>query len=383
MGAKQDLIVQVLLNPKSIARLNALEWDLLIRQGRRTKLLARLAYLLADEGIMPQVPVAARLHLASAVKLAVRQEVSLRWEVACLQKELAGAGTRITLLKGAAYAMAGLPAARGRSFSDIDIIVPKARMVDVESELMLYGWQGGHHDEYDQRYYRQWMHEIPPLAHVTRGTTIDVHHAILPETARVKVNTTALLQAVVPLAIKPLNPLQPHEALPLFVLQPTDMLLHSATHLFHEGDFDKGLRDLFDLDSLFRDFGKLPGFWQSLVPRAAELGLTRPLYYAVRFSTRLLDTPVPDHVVIAAEVGRPNAVIAGLMDTCYERALRPLHPSTASFGNWLARFALYVRSHWIRMPAHLLAYHLGRKAFIRPKPPQPDPNMSSKPEVKV
>lgn len=373
MGAKQDLIVQVLLNPKSIARLNALEWDLLIRQGRRTKLLARLAYLLEDDGIMPLVPVAVRLHLASAIQLAVRQQVSLRWEVACLQKELAGAGTRITLLKGAAYAMAGLPAARGRSFSDIDIIVPKARMVDVESELMLYGWQGGHHDEYDQRYYRQWMHEIPPMFHVRRGTTIDVHHAILPETARVKVNTAELLAAVVPL--------EGHSN--LYVLQASDMLLHSATHLFHEGDFDKGLRDLFDLDALFRQFGEKPDFWGKLVPRAVLLGLTRPLYYAIRYTTLMLGTPVPASVVQAAEVGRPSPLVKQVMDACYLRALRPLHPSTAGAANWLARFALYVRSHWIRMPFHLLAYHLGRKAFVRPRPPEIEKDLSSKPEGKI
>jgi hypothetical protein len=373
----QDLITAALLAPSSTLTYSSPQWDLLIRQGRRTKLLARLGYLLEDAGLTSQVPAAARLHLESAIKLAVRQEVSLRWEVACIQKELANAGARVTLLKGAAYAMAHLTAARGRSFSDIDIIVPKARMVEVESELMLYGWQGGHHDEYDQRYYRQWMHEIPPLAHVTRGTTIDVHHAILPESARVKVNTAALLDAVVPL------PAQPNEALPLFVLQPTDMLLHSATHLFHEGDFDKGLRDLFDLDSLFRDFGKRPGFWPSLVPRAVELGLTRPLYYAVRFTTQLLETPIPTEVVSASAIGRPSALAARVMDACYARALRPLHPSTASFGNWLARFVLYVRSHWIRMPFHLLAYHLGRKAFIRPKPPESDTELSGQPEVKV
>jgi hypothetical protein len=49
------------------------------------------------------------------------------------------------------------------------------------------------------------------------------------------------------------------------------------------------------------------------------------------------------------------------------RALRPLHESTDSYANWSARFVLYVRSHWIRMPFYLLAYHLGRKVFVRPK----------------
>lgn len=357
MTQPRDLIIAALLTPASVTRFSDQQWDLLIRQGRRTGLLARLAYTLEQADLLKEVPMAPRLHLASALKLASRQDVSVRWEVACICKELAHAGVRVTLLKGAAYAMAMLPAANGRSFSDIDIIVPKARIAYVESELMLHGWQGGHHDAYDQRYYRQWMHEIPPLRHVRRGTTIDVHHAILPETARVKVNTPSLLEAVVPL--------EGHAN--LYVLQPVDMLLHSATHLFHEGDFDKGLRDLFDLDSLLRNFGNTSGFWQQLVPRAVTLGLTRPLYYALRYTTLMLDTPVPQHVLEAAKIGKPPALVAGLMDFCYLRALRPIHTSTSSLGNWAARFALYVRSHWIRMPFLLLAYHLGRKAFIRPK----------------
>jgi len=357
MTPPRDLIVTALLTPAVITRFSDQQWDLLIRQARRANLLARLANTLEQAHLLEAVPMAPRLHLTSALKLASRQEVSLRWEVACICKELAGAGVRVTLLKGAAYAMAKLPAASGRSFSDIDILVPKAAMLNVESELMLHGWQGGHHDAYDQRYYRQWMHEIPPMRHVRRGTTIDVHHAILPETARVKVNMTALLEAVVPL--------QGHTN--LYVLKPVDMLLHSATHLFHEGDFEKGLRDLFDLDSLIQDFGAAYGFLGQLVPRALTLGLTRPLYYALRYTTLILDTPVPAQVLEAAKIGKPPVLVAWLMDACYVRALRPVHVSTNSPITWAARFALYVRSHWIRMPFYLLAYHLGRKVFIRPK----------------
>lgn len=353
----RDLITAALLTPALVTRFSEQQWDLLVRQGRRTGLLARLAHALVQAELLQDVPVAPRLHLTSALKLAGRQELSLRWEVACICKELADAGVRVTLLKGAAYAMAGLPTANGRSFSDIDIIVPKAGVPHVESELMLHGWQGGHHDAYDQRYYRQWMHEIPPLRHVRRGTTIDVHHAILPETARVKVNTPALLEEVIPL--------EGHTN--LYVLQPVDMLLHSATHLFHEGNFEKGLRDLFDLDSLLRHFGATSGFWEQLAPRAVALGLTRPLYYALRYASLILGTPVPRPVLEAAQVGRPSVFVLGLMDSCYVRALRPVHPTTRSPGTWTARFALYVRSHWIRMPFPLLTYHLGRKVFIRPK----------------
>lgn len=355
MTRRPDLIVAALLTPQATLKFSALEWDLLIRQGRRATLLGKLANLLLQNGLLDSVPQAARHHLTSALQMARRQEIALRWEVECIQEAMREVDAKIIFLKGAAYVMAGLGVAKGRTFSDVDILVPKPSLGHVESELMVHGWQGGHHDDYDQRYYRQWMHEIPPMQHVRRGTTIDVHHAILPESARVKVNTESLRAAAVSL------PGQPD----LYVLQPTDMLIHSATHLFHEGEFEKGLRDLFDLDSLLRELGSLPGFWEQLVPRAVALGLKRPLYYALRYTTLILGTPVPAPVLQESNVGKPPAGVAQIMDLCYLAALRPVHASTASFGSWAARFVLYVRSHWIRMPFHLLAYHLGRKAFLR------------------
>jgi hypothetical protein len=359
MSPSSELIVRALLEPQSLHTLSEQEWDLLIRQGRRAHLLARLAHNLVQEGLMDTVPVAPRNHLHSALQLARRQEIALRWEVECIHNALLIAGVKTILLKGAAYVMAELEVAHGRTFSDVDILVPKSRLGRCESELMMHGWQGADHDAYNQRYYRHWMHEIPPMRHVRRGTTIDVHHAILPETARLKINTTALFETVVAL------PGQPH----LYVLQPTDMLLHSAVHLFHEGDFEKGLRDLFDLDSLLRQFGGVDGFWKQLVPRAVTLGLTRPLHYALRYTTSILNTPIPGQVLLSAQIGRPPALAAWLMDACYLRVLRPVHSSTTMPSTWVARWALYVRSHWIKMPFHLLAYHLGRKAFVRSAPP--------------
>lgn len=357
MRTMPDLVVQAMREPASALAFVPAQWDLLIRQARRTELLARLAYRFEQEGVLKEVPRAMRMHLVSAIRMSERHDHAVRWEIECLQKELAQVPARVTLLKGAAYLIAGLPTARGRIFSDVDILVPRQQLERTESELMLHGWQHGEIDDYDQQYYRRWMHEIPPMRHVRRGTSIDVHHAILPETARVKVDTRALLEAVVPLT----------QASRLFVLKPADMLLHSATHLFHEGELEKGLRDLFDLDSLLRHFGQEPAFWDDLVPRARKLGLARPLFYALRYTSQLLGTPVPQGVVDASAVGRPSALVLRIMDACYARALRPDHASAETVGTGTARFLLYVRSHWIRMPWHLLAYHLGRKALLRLK----------------
>ncbi len=359
---KRMLIVSALTDTGVLSDLSCAEWDLLIRQGRRANLLARLAYQLTANDLMDAVPAQPRLHLISALRMVERQDKAMRWEVQCILKALGNTGVDVILLKGAAYVMAGLPTANGRTFSDIDILVPKRHIAEVESQLMLNGWQGTHHDDYDQRYYRQWMHEIPPMRHIKRGTTIDVHHTILPESARLKINTPALFQNAVELP--------GHKR--LFVLHPEDMLLHSATHLFHEGGLDNGLRDLFDLDSLFRFFSETPGFWERLVPRAAELGVTRPFYYAVRFCTMMLNTPIPGDVVAASRIGKPSAALSLFMDFCYRRALRPVHESCATAGTGLARVCLYVRSHWMRMPFPLLVCHLVRKAIRNSTPPSWD-----------
>jgi hypothetical protein len=261
------------------------------------------------------------------------------------------------LLKGAAYVFAQLPAGRGRIFNDIDILVPEAHLGAVEASLMLSGWVSLHADAYDQRYYRTWMHELPPMQHVKRETVIDVHHAIVPKTAPVHPDSALLLEAALPV-----------EGMQnLTVLAPHDMVLHSAVHLFNDGEFDNGLRDLLDLHRLMMHFGPSPSFWAGLAPRAIQLQLSRPLFYALRYTRKLLDTPVPDEVMRAAEVGRPDRNMLALMDQLFMRALAPNHASCTDAFTAMAKEMLYVRANWLRMPPLLLARHLFHKAFISPR----------------
>lgn len=227
---------------------------------------------------------------------------------------------------------------------------------------MLAGWVGAQRDPYDQRYYREWMHELPPMRHLRRGTVVDVHHAITPPTSRWCADSEKMRSQAIPLPGRPA----------VRILAPADMVLHSATHLFHEGELDNGLRDLVDLDSLLRHFGAQPGFWDRLVPRAVEVGLARPLYYALRYTKLKLGTPVPDGVAAAAAAAAgPAGPLRVLMDALFVRALRPKHPSCSGAATRLARWLLYVRGHWLRMPVPLLLYHLTRKAVVRPDDAEP------------
>jgi hypothetical protein len=348
------LLTRILRDPHAVRALDGAGWDLLLRQADAANLDAYLLVLLEDAGLLDTVPAAPRAHLEWTRVGAAGHAQAARYEVRQIGRALEGLGLPLILLKGAAYAMAGLDAGRGRLFSDIDILVPKARLPEVEAALMMHGWITTHHDAYDQRYYRQWMHELPPMQHARRGNSIDVHHAILPETAPVRPDPDKLRAAARPIAAEP----------GLATLSPADMVLHSAVHLFFDGEFDKGLRDLVDLHRLLGQFGAEPGFWDALPARARELELGRPLFYALRYCPRLLGTVVPPAVQAAVASDGPNPTLLWLMDRLFGRALLPLHASCDGAFSSLARFALYVRGNWLRMPPLLLARHLFHKAFI-------------------
>lgn len=347
-----DLLLKVLPSPSIVSSFTAQQWDLLISQARRTNLMARLALLFKNAGLLNDVPVAPRVHLESALLMSKRQDRAMRWELDCIREALHRVPQPIILLKGAAYLAADLHNAAGRMFGDVDILVPKENLARTEAELKIHGWKDTVTDQYDQKYYRSWMHELPPLQHILRNTVMDVHHSILPETARVRVNIRCMIDAARPLGDSG-----------LYVLAPADMVLHSAAHLFHEGEFNNALRDLCDLDSLLSELSRTePDFWNQLILRAELTGLKRPIYYAIRYTKHFLDTEIPDEVLRKVEKFSPWFPKA--MDALYHRAFRPFE-STQDSGVNVARFVLYLRSHWLRMPIHLLTYHLIRKFFVR------------------
>ena len=347
-------LLQVWRQPDSIRRLGDAEWDLLVRQTRHANLLGRLYLRLQAAGVEADIPERPRNHLLSGAVMAGEQRHAIRREARFLHEALAPHGIPVILLKGAAYVAAGLPAAQGRLFSDIDILLPKERLADAESALMLKGWMSTASDDYDQRYYRQWMHELPAMRHVFRGSALDVHHTILPPTARLKPDARLLIEASV--AVPDLPGVR--------TLSLPDLILHSASHLFHEGEPDNLLRDLTDLDLLLRHLARDAAAWDALLERAVRLQLAGPLRLALRYCHHLLDTPLPARIVAGSGCLARGGLAQGLLDAIYARVLRPQHPSTADALTPLARRSLYIRAHWLRMPPLLLAYHLAHKAIF-------------------
>ncbi len=351
-------LIRFLTNQQQAAeQFSSDDWQLLFRQARRCNLLGRVAFLLKQQNQLNRLPEKLLTHVDSAKHAAASNRRSVDWEILKIHTALNEANIPFALLKGAAYVAADRDAANGRLFSDVDILVSQENLENCEKALIKHGWMTTKIDAYDQKYYRTWMHELPPMRNLKRRSSLDVHHTILPPTATLKPDIGKIWQQT-----------EPVSALPgVYTLSSIDTVLHSATHLFHEGDFEQGLRDLVDIDALLQEFASAyPQFWQELLARADELGLVRPLYYSLRYCHRLLCTPVPEAILQQAHSkGSPTRVSQFIMDKLLYRAMSPGFIRHRSRFSALANFFFYVRSHHLRMPVWLLLPHLTRKAFFK------------------
>lgn len=345
-----SLLLQVIRNPEFARRMTSGDWNRFMRETRSQRLCARVSYLLQDHHLQDACPAEAWTELSAQRFLIDLIHAETRTELNKVRKAFTSTDLPIMLLKGAAYVQAGLRFARGRRFADLDIMVPHADLSMAENLLVQHGWQGVKTTTYDQGYYRRWMHELPPMRHPAREIELDVHHAILPLTNRLRPNTELLWSSSTVSKDRRFR-----------LLCPEDMFLHASSQLFQDGEIRGQFPGLWDLHQLASELGVASGFWERLIARAEQLQLGRPLYYGLHFSSTLLGTAVPEETLRGAKRFASGLLGPSAMRTLVPRALLPRYPTRkpAALSGWL----LYIRSHWLRMPPLLLSKHLLTKAL--------------------
>ncbi len=351
----KNLIISTLCLPKTIETLSNSDWELLIRCARHSKLLAHIGHKLNQPGLLSTIPDPVLAHFVAAQHIADYRNRLALWELNRIRRALHGRDIKVVVLKGGAYQLLKLPFAKGRLLADIDILVKKSDIQTVEKCLQEQGWKAAPLDEYDQQYYRTWMHEIPPLRHQERLIEVDLHHTILPLTSRLHPPPELLRQDALTIVNSGYQ-----------VLSPLDMILHSSVHLFYDAELTGAdFRDLVDLSELISHFQpQHEFFFEQLLKRANQLTLQRPLYYTLYFSQRILKTSVPENF-IEENGGKPSWLIRKIMHYLVPLALLPEHPDFLRKKVAFARWLLYVRSHFLRMPLHLLIPHLLKKSRKR------------------
>lgn len=353
LPAHVRLLLRCLAEPHQCSSLRDAEWDILIRAARSSRLLGVLAARI-ERCALGALPVAVeRQLLAGRIEARFRRQKVLHL-LHAFEAQLCPPAASTVLLKGAAYIVQDLALAEGRLPADVDVMVRRGALGQVEQALLDAGWEFEKTNAYDQHYYRAWSHELPPMKCAGQALELDLHHAILPPLGRLKPDTEALFAASIPVAGSPFR-----------VLSPADQLLHAAAHLFQDSDCIGRLRDLVDFDALVREFAANDAaFWGVLGERARLHRLGRPLWYALSFGQAWLGTPVPASLL--QERGfAPPTLARRTMQALVPLALFPVDPdSERSRASAAAAKLLEARAVWLRMPPHLVLYHAANK-FVR------------------
>ncbi|MGJ8693914.1 MAG: nucleotidyltransferase domain-containing protein [Thalassotalea sp.] len=350
-----SLLLNILSKPEKLNSLSANQWQNLLSEANISQLTGRIYYLLTKNNI--QAPEYVLWHLESAYKIAQKQRQQAIREFLEVTQALPRFKESLVFLKGAAYIAKQLPCSYGRTFSDIDVLVKKQDLPIIEQTLKFSDWLKTEVDDYDEKYYRTWMHEIPPLQHVKRGTVLDVHHNILPSTNKNSPDADKFNREQVEVE---------HVGL-VNTLDDFDLVIHTAVHLFTESEFHHGLRDISDIDMLLRDFQNKYelqniDYTAALIKRAKELGLYDYVRLAIRYSHLIFNTPLSntDIKTLACE----NKVLGNFQDFCFINTFKPNHSLCRDWKMKLAKYLLYWRGHLIRMPLKLLIPHLTRKSWM-------------------
>lgn len=266
------ILPELFHSPELVESLSSEEWNDLLPRLKSSGMLAHLGELLqlnqVDQSLLPP---AVQRQLAAARSIAWVRARSCRWECGEIARALRGKDIPLMVVKGAAYVLADALPGRGRWLSDVDLLVPREHLVEVERVLLSSGWQASAKDEEDAEYFRRWLHQIPPLVHSVRGAMIDLHHTIIAPWGGYSFDVAALFREAVP---------SPVEG--ILLPSPVDRPLIAAAHFVRSEAGAGAFRDLLDLSELLRDPELVAAGGLSRVKqRASEVGISSALHAAL------------------------------------------------------------------------------------------------------
>ena len=351
-----SILLRLFTKPKQAIDLTNTEWTHVLTHGRNQNMLGRLYAKLKSAGLSEQLPQNVITHMTNCEKTEQRQRINIDRELKEISNALSEKHVSGVVLKGAAYSLLELRCADGRIFNDIDVLVAHSDLRKAEIGLMTKSWFHTKENDYDKRYFREWMHEIPPMVHKVRHTTIDLHHNILPLTNRQHFSSDLLKR-------------EKTQYDGLYVLTTVDRFIHSAVHLFTESEFPHAIRDLTDLILLFEDVeasleSTSTTAEQVILLRSDELNLNNYIQLAIYF------------VLFHKEKAKSSSIKALLCKSAVTRLLTlPSYQIVfdqdcavpTKLSHKLALLWLMIRSHLIKMPLRILIPHLVRKFIFNTK----------------
>jgi hypothetical protein len=326
-------------------------WENIIHVLREVNLLAACFYRLEKEDKLTLLPPFAFKHMKAAAIYSSRQSEQVMFESKLLQNILDAESIPAVFLKGASYTLRKSKNSEGRVYSDIDLLVTKNDISNAEKALAKHAWRTKKLSEYDNNYFREWSHEIPPMFNIHRGTVLDLHHNILLPISGREVNVELLTENC-----------QKIEG-GYTVLGYAATILHSIVHLIINEDVSNGYRDVLDITTLIKD-NDSPEFWQEITSLSSKLGFNNELYLALSLSTKYASLTIPNDVWEALNKQRNNSKLNFLLNHVYYFALQPHSPKVQTLKHKVSISIVYILGHLQKMPLKILVPHLLTKSFF-------------------
>lgn len=340
-------LLPLLRDTAHAAAMTLSDWDDTLRLARQARLLGLLGHRLWErKDIWAKIPPPVQGHLTSAINYAAHRKQMVLVELGAINKAIPN-DIAVILLKGAAYIAQGAEYAQGRIPNDVDLLIIRTDLDPTEAALKAAGWVSDTQDAYDQRYYREWSHELPPMRLPGHALEVDLHHTITPVTSRVRADDNILFSGL--------------QAIPgsrFLCLHPFDQIIHASIHLFQDSELSGRLRDFVDIDGMIRQSVRNTTNWEQLLLRAEAHGASRYLWYTLHYCHSWLGTPVPESLALPP----PPAVARRLMNSILTHCCLPSLPDrNAGFRKRIAEQFGRLHYHWLRMPPSLLIRHASHK----------------------
>lgn len=341
-------IITFFKSPDALRHMSLKQWNDLVFILRAENMLARFYALLVRHHMTSIIPKPALRHFVNAYRMSAKQNNITAKEALSLTTSLSEKSAFVVFLKGAGYAVSNSPASMGRSYSDIDILVPQKQLASVESFLTMFGWVSAELEDYDEQYYRKWAHEIPPMTHHSRGTVLDIHHNLIPPVTGIHFDINGFVDEY------------QEKVNGVTVLKDVAKFYHSAIHLFFNEDMSSAFRDMTDL-YLLATSGDSQPFFNDVLSIATNYGFEREQMLAIYFLNRQYGVAVPDE--LAARLTQMEKGLSGLEIKLLSHLVLPKHALLKGGDVGMLQLIGEVRGHMKKMPPHILTYHLIMKSY--------------------
>ena len=347
---KLDLnqFITLIAEPQKTQLLSASDWEILLWILDTARLEAWLFAQIKQHSTSCILPPTVVSRLTSATIYAERQQQQVRFECQTIASLLAEKQIEPLFLKGAAYVISSQFYSAGRVCSDIDALVQHNDLETSERHLKMNMWLSQEVDDYDDKYYREYAHEIPPMMQSERGTVLDLHHNLfLPVSGRAP-------------NISQFWALRTRNENGLSTLKPAAALVHSMIHLLMNEEVTYGLRDCLDMQSII-DTHNSESFWLEVSTLVVDNDFTHEYQLLLLLLDSLFGRETVKQQILAQQITADTKTRFWLW--CYRKAVMPDHPQLCNPYAGVARAAVYCRGHSQKMPLATLLKHSTVKLY--------------------